>query len=254
MLTPSWRFTRNFTFFLQRYSFYHYAQNSCPLRKGTLNRAPRKSTMLKNYAASGGGNGRVQSCLRPVPEEDNLLCTSVCPFPWGWEHKTKRQHLGELLGPVGDETLAATSQRIKFCNPTYPCRCCPRSQREMPLVHPAPFHFPVLQEALPCAALRHIFPFCKLLPVSLSRSQSEEAGHRFAEWEEGSVINGILCCLHKHLKYTDSWKVSSSYAGQTERNTGRYHRKAFNQWGAAPLEKYLSFFEHYCCTELNEEL
>lgn len=61
---------------------------------------------------------------------------------------------------------------------------------------------------LPPSFSPSVFPFCRLLPVSqrllLSPSPSEEAGHRSAEWEEGSVINRILCCLHKHSEYTDS--------------------------------------------------
>lgn len=83
--------------------------------------------------------------------------------------------------------------------PEIPCK--------MLLVAPLHFTFPY-SGALPRASrLPFSLSASSFLPPSallLSLSQSEEAGHRFAEWEEGSVINGILCCLHKHLKYTDS--------------------------------------------------
>lgn len=65
-----------------------------------------------------------------------------------------------------------------------------------------------------------VFPLCQLLPVSqrllLSPWPCEQAGHVPAEWEEGSAINGIPRCLHKHAERTHSWKVSSSPGGQTQ--------------------------------------
>lgn len=122
--------------------------------------------------------------------------------------------------------------RIQLCNPRTASHISQRPRCKMlPVPCSGSLFLSAGQLPLPPPSLPRVFPLCKLLPVSprllLSAWPSEEAGHRSAEWEEGSVINGILCCLHKHSGHTDSWKVSSSQGGQTQRNTRWLLQRAF---------------------------